>query len=210
MKSAGMKLRPEMRVSKHRGRRVPVEYADAVEAWARTHGGHATLKWLDAPMNCWAVILRYRVGDPRQMIGEGNEADGEPVLLHEWKDIEWWRRQPPHVQQLAKRNHANRILPSYYAFDLDELGVEGVIARLNQGNILSGRGQFKSAEEAGNKQTEKFRAKQERERLRRRDEAGHRALDMRRSVYKIPFLGVGVQLTRATASSASAGAATTE
>jgi len=163
-----------------------VEYSDAVEKWARGHGGHAKLKWLPDPMNCWAVILSYRVGDPRQ----ATDSDGEPVLLHEYWPAEKWAKLKP--ERARRHPQRNTIMAGNYAFELDELGVEGIIAKLDKGNILSGRGEFKSAEHAGDVQRQKH--KDDMDKLRRSsiDDAGHRALDKRRSLYKIPFLGVGI------------------
>jgi len=190
-------VRPTFKVGRHRGRKAPVEFSDACEVWARGHGGHATLKWLENPMNCWAVVLKYRTGDPRQQIESGPEADGEPVLLHDWKDAKWWENHPlPHVRRLAKRNRFGQVMDNYYAYDLDELGVEGILERLNRGNILSGRGEFKSAEHAGEVQREKRNATLDRERRRRKDDAGHRALDLRRSLYKIPYLPIGISIAK--------------
>jgi|TARA_Y100000310_G_scaffold273098_1_gene288389 hypothetical protein len=167
-----------------------VEYSDAVELWARGRGGHAKLKWLPDPMNCWAVILSYRAGDPRQASPE----DGEPVLLHDWKDAKWWHRY--HPERVKRHERSNEIMPCGYAYELDELGVSGILERLDRGNILSGRGEFDSAEEAGRKQVEKFKDEKHKRRLDARGDAGHRARDIRRQVMKIPFLPVGVEFTK--------------
>jgi hypothetical protein len=164
-----------------------VEYRDAVELWARERGGHASLKWMSDPMNCWAVVLSYKVGDPRQSSPE----DGEPVLMHDWKDAKWWGKYHP---ERAKRHHrSNQIMPCAYAYDLDELGVSGMLERLDRGNILSGRGQFGSAEEAGRTQVEKFRDEKHKRRRSKRDDVDHRSRQMRRRLLKIPFLPVGIQ-----------------
>lgn len=183
-------VRQRVRVSRQGGRRAPVEYAEAVEQWAREHGGHARLQWLEAPMNCWCVKLSYRLGDPRQ----ASNTDGEPVLLHEYWTAEQWQKRKPHL--VRRHPRSNAVMAGNYAFELDELGVEGLKKWLDRGNILSGRGQFTSVEEAGKVQADRHESAMERLRATKRDNAKHRALDIRRSVYKIPFFRVGVSFDR--------------
>lgn len=188
MLKLGLSHRP--RVSRVTGRRAPVEYSDAVEKWARAHGGHAKLKWLEHPMNCWAVILSYRVGDPRQM----TDSDGEPVLLHEyWTAEQWQKRRPDRVR---RHRVTNVVLPGNYAFDLDELGVEGILQRLDRGNILSGRGEFSSVQDAADSSRRKHENAMEKMRSDKVENAGYRARDKRRSLLKIPFLPVGIDINR--------------
>lgn len=180
-------VRQRVKIGRTGTRLVPPDYADAVENWARAHGGHATLRWMPAPMNCWAVILSYRVGDPRQ----AGPDDGEPVLLHDyWTAQEWARRSPARAR---RHRITNQIIAGNYAYELDELGVEGIIARLDKGNILSGRGQFTSPADAKEQQTKKHETANERRRASAMDNAGARARDIRRSRMKIPFLGVGIE-----------------
>lgn len=187
MLKAGVRFRPRVgRASDHRSRPVPSEYADAVETWARQHGGHATLRWLPAPMNCWCVILSYRAGDPRQQGAD----DGEKVLLHDFWSAEQWMKHAP--QRAPRHKVTGQIRSGAYAYELDELGVEGLITRLNQGNILSGRGQFTSLEQPVAEQRAKHHAASEKRREAAKDNAGARARDIRRSIMKIPFLGVGI------------------
>jgi hypothetical protein len=162
-----------------------VEYSDAIETWARGHGGHAKIKYMVDPMNCWAVILSYRVGDPRQ----AGPDDGEAVLLHDWRTAEWWNKHHPDRAKRHPRNNA--IMPCGYAYELDELGVSGIIARLDKGNILSGSAL--NPEQQGRAQVEKFRDAKHKRRLDARGDADHRAKDRRRSLLKIPFLPVGVE-----------------
>lgn len=172
------------------GRHVPSEYAEAVEQWARNHGGHAKLKWLQAPMNCWAVILSYKTNDPRQQDASG----GEKVLLHDFWPAQKWARECP--QRARRHPVTNAIMHGHYAYELDELGVEGIIARLDRGNILSGRGEFGSVEDAARTAEKNHRTFADRARTNARDDAGARARDIRRSVFKIPFLGVGIEFTK--------------
>lgn len=180
-------VRERVRVSRNTGRRAPVEYSDAVEQWAREHGGHAKLVWLEHPMNCWCVKLSFRIGDPRC----GSDMDGEPVLLHDWWTAEQWAKRKPKFARRHKR--LNTIMAGNYAYELDELGVAGIIERLDRGNILSGRGEFKSVQDAGDRQSQKHKDDMDKLRRNQMDDAGHRARDKRRSLYKIPFLPVGVE-----------------
>jgi hypothetical protein len=166
-----------------------VAYAEAVEKWARERGGHAKLKWLPPPMACWAVILEYRTSDPRK----ASKNDGEPVLLHDYWTADEWARRAPGKARRHKRTNA--IMAGNYAYELDELGTEGIIQRLDRGNILSGRGEFRSVEHAGAVADEQHAAFVERARTKAKDEAGARARDKRRSLYRIPFLRVGIDLS---------------
>ncbi len=180
-------IRNRMRVGRNRGRRAPAEFRDGVEEWARKHGRHANLKYLDEPMNCWAVMLSYKAGDPRHKDG----TQDEPVFLHRWRDAEWWAKFDP---DRAKRHHrTNVIKPHYQALDIMDIGLTGIIEILDKGDLLSGRGEHKSAEAAGRATVDKFRTDKHRRRLAARDEAGHRAKDIRRRLLKIPFLPVGIE-----------------
>lgn len=172
-------------------RPVPLEYAEAVETWAREHGGHAKLRWLPTPMNCWAVVLSFKLGDPRQ----GGPEDGEPVLLHEWWTAKQWQQRKP---RMARRHHrTNQIMPGNYAFELDELGVDGLRKWLDRGNILSGRGEFQSVEHAGQVQQEQHEKLNESRYRAAKSNARDLAKDVRRQVLKIPFIGVGIEFGRA-------------
>jgi len=189
-------LNQRVRVARGRpttGRPVPVDYAEAVEKWAREHGGHAKLKWLPSPMNCWAVILSYKVGDPRAM---DQQSEGEPVLLHDYWPASRWEKEAP--SRARRHQKTGAIVHGYYAYELDELGVEGIIQRLDRGNMLSGRGEFgtKTPEQVGLGQVEKHKTTQARRLETARDDAGARARDIRRRTYKIPFLRVGISFGR--------------
>lgn len=184
MLSAGVRQR--MRVTRNRGRRAPVEIRDGVELWARKHGRTADVVWYDAPMNCWAVKLGFRPGDPR--LREGLKA--EPVFLHEWKSAAWWAKNDP---RRARRHYrSNQIMPGYRALDLDELGLGGIIQFLDRGDLLSGRGEFSSAEAAGRAKVEEFRTDKHRRRRAARDDAEYRAKYDRRKFLKLPLIPVGI------------------
>lgn len=189
MSRAGIQRR--YRVTRDRHRKAPADLRDGVELWARKHGRTADLRWYEAPMNCWAVMLGFRPGDPRLKAGE----QAEPVFLHEWRDAEWWAKNDP----LRARRHprSNRIMPAYRAYELDELGLSGILRILDRGDLLSGRGEFRSAAEAGRAQVEQYRAEKHRRRLFARDEAKHRASNdgNRRRRLKIPLIPVGIEFS---------------
>ena len=177
------------RATLDRSRKAPAEIRDGVELWARKHGRTGDVKWYDAPMNCWAVRLGYRPNDPRARDGSKHEV----VFLHEWKSAEWWAEND---SMRARRHHrTNRIMPAYRAFDLDELGLGGVIEFLDRGDLLSGRGEFSSAAEAGRVQVEKFRDEKHRRRREAQDNAAYRAKHDRRKFLNIPLIGVGIEFT---------------
>jgi len=184
-------VREQFKVSREHKRHAPVEYVEAVEKWARERGGHARLSWVKPPGNCWKVTLSYKVGDPRQ---RDPHSDGEIVLLHDWWTADEWAKRAPN----KARRHVddNRIMPGNYAYDLDELGVEGLIERLDKGNVLSGRGQFMSAEDAAKQQKEKHEKLTARRTKSGQEESRARALDKRRSLYGIPFVNMGVDVSR--------------
>lgn len=190
---------PEFRVSRNRRRIAPVEYRDAVETWARSRGGHADIVWVGPPANVWQVRLSLRVGDPRHQTGESFEA----VHLHDWWTADEWLKRKPDLarkraltRQARPGKRAYRVMGGYYAYELDELGIEGIIARLDRGNLLSGRGEFKSAEQAAETQRQRWRDLKHKRRRDEREDARHRSLDLRRHLLKIPFLPVGIELTR--------------
>lgn len=185
-------VRRRVRVNRETRRRAPADLRDGVELWARKHGRSADLKWYGSPMNCWAVMLGFRPGDPRYAAGE----KAEPVFLHEHRSAEWWAANDP---RRARRHHrTNRIVAGYRAYELDELGLSGIIRILDRGDLASGRGEFSSAAEAGRAQVEKYRTDKHRRRRAARDEARHRATNdgMRRRLLKIPLLPVGIEFTQ--------------
>jgi len=192
MLKAGINQR--VRVSKHMARRAPLEFTEAAAKWARANGGDAKIVWYPEPMNVWAVILKYKVGDPRS----GSEEDGEPILLHDWWTKEEWAERKPHM---ARRDARNNIRAGAYPYDLHELGVEGMLEFLNKTNILSGRGEYDSAQAAVDHQKEAHETRRERLRLSKQSDAKHRARDLRRSLFKIPFLSVGIELSKEKAAS---------
>ena len=167
-------------------RAPPVEFADAVTKYYREHGGRrATLVWI-AMLRMWQIRVEPRVDDPRL----GAWRDGtlkdyplETIELAEYKEN-------------AIRNPKTKsgYTPGYVGYDLEELGVSGLLEFLARADLWTGTGEFGSLSEAV--ATARRRQKEQAEKLDKqmRAQAVDRALDRRRSVLKIPFLGIGIDL----------------
>ena len=142
---------------------APPEIAEAVELWAREHRGtHGKIVW-NAVMKCWEIQFELKPDDPRMKRwrdGKLRVKPVEPVYLHRQKMVD------------------GRPAPHYEGIPLEELGVEGVLAWLDEGNTWSGRGRHKSfdaackAADAHNERIREMITKEAEEnaRLRARDE----------------------------------------
>jgi hypothetical protein len=109
------------------GRRVPpVAIADAVELWARNRGRHATLVWSDT-CNHWQVRITYRDADARLR----SEEPYEKVDL---------------LRSGRIRKPDGSFMPGLVGMDLEQEGVQGVLDKLNEGSV--GTGRFASHDEA--------------------------------------------------------------
>lgn len=171
---------------------APAEFRDEVELFARQHGGHGDIQWVPAPVSCWQVRLSLKPGDPRlRHPDEGTHF--ETVELHEWVDP---KLEPAHPKlHLLRRSAAtNEPLQGYVAIELDELGVGGLRELLEKGSLLSGRGEYSSAEAAAKAVADRHRNLRERARQKQRESVAERALDRRRQILKIPYHRVGIDL----------------
>lgn len=179
-------------LSTHRSsREAPWEYRDAVELWARQHGGHGDLVWFDAPINAWAVRLSLKPGDPRlRHPDEGTHL--EQVLLHEWVDP---RKTPDHpLRSRLRRGAKNELRPGFVHHELDELGIEKIIETLDKGSLLTGRGEFKNGQDAFQKLQERNRALQDSVRKAAEDAALSRMQHYRHAIEGTPRTTVGIDL----------------
>ena len=150
-----------------RRRLPPVEYADAVESWARGHGTHARLVW-DARAGNWDVRIDLpRSDDPRHQLEEPYEV--VPIL------------KPGEIKMPG-----GRVMPGLVGVELDEVGVAGIVAHLHETNLRTGR--FRSAEEAIKYTAEKNRTERGREREFQKGEARHLARDEYRRVMQHPLI----------------------
>ncbi len=178
--------------SHHAKRVAPVEFRDAVESWARQYSGHGDVVWVDNPINCWAVRLSLMPGDPRlKHPDEGTHF--EQTLLHEWVDP---RRDPSHPKKDRLRRHerTNRLMPGYVAYDLDEIGIQGLVNMLEKGSLLSGRGEFKSPLAALQYTRNQHRKQREADFAAARDNAIQKAKAVRRRIQGLPLVSVGIDL----------------
>ena len=149
------------------GRRTPpVEYADAVEKWARSKGRHAKLVW-DARCGNWQVHIELTGNDPRLQL-----------------------ETPTEVVELLKPGFLDtptgRKVPGLVGVELDELGVQGIIDHLNETNLETGR--FRSPQDALRHSREQNRTLRDRERAFQKDETSHLARDEYRRVMGHPLI----------------------
>ena len=168
---------------------APVEYRDAVALYARGIGCESgDVVWVDHPVNCWQVRLKLPAWDPREY---------ETLELQKWVHPDPDHRAYDHalVDRLPRHPRRNHRVPAYVAFDLDELGVEGVLEWLRR-TSLAGSGEFRSMEHAMRVNREDHRARQETRRKDAKQLAQDKARATRRRIAKIPFLRVGIELGR--------------
>ena len=135
------------------GRRVPpVEYADAVERWARAKGTHALLVW-DHHVGNWDVKIELKPNDPRNVLDDPTET--VPLL------------KPGTIYRANGQS-----MPGLVGVELDDIGVQGILDHLNEWNLETGR--YRSAEEMIRHTHDDNTRLRERERAYRKDEARYR------------------------------------
>ena len=157
----------------------PVEFADAVEMYARRHDRNGALRFIPPPVNCWIVAFSLKPNDPRRLLGDDQE---EIVYL--------WRQ--PTREERAKQNGPL----NYVGYKLDELGVTGLVEFLEKTNTWSGRGQYDSLASAMRDQDEKKATAMQKAVDQGRQDAVDDGMQKRRQVLKIPFLPVGINLKK--------------
>lgn len=154
---------------------VPYEISDAVELWARQWGRHGTITFNHA-LRCPVIEFTLRPDDPRM------KAFQEGRLKHEPKEcipLHYQRTEPDGTKSVH-----------YFALNLEDLGVSGVLELLNRGNCWSGTGEYKSFKEAAQVMGE------HNDRLKKQIkdalvvEGRMRARDMRRQVLDLPLVSV--------------------
>ena len=180
---------------RRRGNRrvAPAAYRDAAELFARQHGVHGDVEWVPDPANFWQVKFTLKSNDPRERGTEKHET----VQLHRYVRDPYGKGVSTKDQQRLRRHpRSNKILPGYISYELDEIGVEGMIQILERGSLLSGRGRFTSSEHAVDVSRKKHNAASDRRRTSLMQQAGYKARDLRRSILKIPFMRVGIDLKK--------------
>lgn len=164
--------------------RAPVEFADEAELFARQSGRHATMRFVPIGhgVGCWMVRLTLHPNDPVLGLHQRGEVAEEPM-----EDV--WLHRP--------LDPGERPLLPWYGFiplRLEDLGVSGLREFLEKGNTWSGRGKFRSLEDAVRQAREQDAKAREKQRNDARENAGARARDTRRSRLKIPFVSVAIDL----------------
>lgn len=162
--------------------RPPAEFADAVELYARRTDRHGTLKFIPPPVNCWVVQLSLKGNNPLLGGWQGQKLEEEPC-----EPVYLWRPSTPKETAKAGREH-------FVGYKLDELGVTGMIALLEQTDTFSGRGQYASQKDAIRDQANKAESGVAKLVDEARKGAVEVGLDKRRQVFGIPYLGVGIDL----------------
>jgi len=165
--------------------RAPVEFADAVELHFRKSGRHARLVMIPS-IRTWQIRVAPRPDDPRLGAWRDGRLTEYPEELIELCEYE------PRAAQLP----SGQWIPGYVPYSLDELGVTGLVNWLEQADLWSGRGEVNSMAEGVALQRRRQQEAQEKAKRQIRDAAVDRAKDRRRSVLKIPFLPVSINLRR--------------
>lgn len=169
------------------GHRVPpVEFADAVTMYYRDHGGRrATLVWIPV-LKMWQIRIEPRMDDPRLLAwreGRLKEQPLETIELAEYKE-----------NAIRNPRAKSGFIPGYVGFNLEDIGVSGLLALLGEADTTTGTGRFNSLSEAVAFQRQKQKDASAKLDKQVRAQAVDRAVDKRRSTLKIPFLGVGIDL----------------
>jgi hypothetical protein len=151
---------------------IPPDVRDEIITWFREQGRIASVVWNDL-MRCAEVRIRFKDDDPRlgaYRAGRIRE-DFDPLWLHyEDKDSK------------------------LVGYNLSELGASGVRNILDQGNLMSGRGEYRdlyAAIKATNKRNEKLKDSIRKAAL---DGVRERSHLKRRKILELPQVPVGIDL----------------
>ena len=185
-------------------RQAPVEYRDAAALYARGFGAGGDVVWLGDPVNCWQVRITLSPGDPRLRKQDGEEIY-ETVELQEFvhpdpTHVSYPRHNPKLLDSLRRHHATNRLLPGFVAFELDDIGVSGLVEMLERGSLLSGRGEQQSLEGALHHIRGREHIRRDQAKAESRQYARDLSVATRRRILKIPFIPVGIELRRNTTS----------
>jgi hypothetical protein len=143
-------------------------------------------RWGLAEPGCFCVLLTLRANDPMlRAWQEGRlkqaEEPTECVMLHEWVE----NPQP---------NRAGHFRP----LNLGDYGATGIRMLLERGNTWSGRGEFRSLNEAVQAVHRKNIEQQTKYRAEQRAAAVDVGREVRRQVHQIPLHSAGIDLKQET------------
>ena len=129
--------------------------------------------WIPEPVCQWQVRITLRPDDPALRAYQAGEAEEEPV-------------------ETVEITYFDEDVGLYVGYELDELGVSGLVEMLEKGDMWSGQGRFGSIQEAMTWQVGTQRAQRERLRQAMKDEALAVGRDVRKRVLGEPVLPVGI------------------
>lgn len=158
-------------------RRAPLEFQEAVELHFRKSGRHASIVWIPEPVCQWQVRITLRADDPVLRAYQAGETEEEPI-------------------ETVEITYFDEEAGMYVGYELDELGVSGLVEMLEKGDMWSGQGKFSSIQEAMTWQVETQRNMRERLKQAMKDEAMAVARDVRKRVLSEPVLPVGISLNQ--------------
>ena len=165
------------RVRRDRGlRRAPIEFSDAVELHYRKSGRHAHIVWIPEPVCQWQLKITMRPNDPALRKWQAGEMEKEPFEIFE---ITYYDEEAG----------------LYKGYELEDLGVAGLIKMLEKSDSWSGTGQFNSIEEAMAYQVQCQRDEKKRleDYIRGEVEAAGRSIS--KIIRNEPYLPVGIDLS---------------
>jgi len=172
---------------------APVSLADEVEHYARVSGRSGTLHFIPTSLRgrtvlsgTWVARFTLRPDDKRMVMYQQGLTPEPPL-----EDV-WIHEANPQAGRMNTETRQRE--PDYIPLDITLMGPSGLREFLEKGNMWSGRGMFDSPEDELKQSRERNQAGREKLRADARENAVKKAMDHRRSILKIPFLPVGIDL----------------
>ena len=155
---------------------VPWDVSDAVILWAREHGREGGRVVWYGGSKCFAVEFDLKADDPRM------KGWLEKRLKVKPKDVVF-------LHEPDGKGH-------YTALNIADLGVSGIVRLLDEGNLMSGTGRYKSLTAACNAVVEHNQKLEQAMEDAAVDNARLRARDDRRQILDLPTVSVPIDITR--------------
>ena len=156
-------------------RAAPVEIADAVALWGRNRGLQAKLVWKPAVRPpCFAVEIELKPDDPRMKMYREGRLEEKPVEF----------------VPLFYKEYDEFGGSKFVASDIEQMGATGVVNLLEQGDLMTGRGDAKNLLDACRKVQE---SNEQRRKQLKRDilaACADRTRDHRRAILGNPLVPV--------------------